>query len=182
VRQVFALHPGAHDNEAILAGVRQALRQVRRRTDHDPHVVARVDDPRHADTWRGDHIGAHQLWLEDALSPYETTAVFAVRAVLAQPARTLVLCGDTTLALAILIEAARSAWERQELREAAEAGGQPGSGAGFPEIMVMADRAGDLQREFSATAAPQLRGPATGASRTKRESSAPYATPVPRES
>jgi hypothetical protein len=81
VRQVFALHPGAHDNEAILAGVRQALRQVRRRTDHNPHVVARVDDPRHADTWRGDHIGAHQLWLEDALSPYETTAVFAVRAV-----------------------------------------------------------------------------------------------------
>jgi hypothetical protein len=159
VRQVFALHPGAHDNEAILAGVRQALRQVRRRTDHNPHVVARVDDPRHADTWRGDHIGAHQLWLEDALSPYETTAVFAVRAVLAHRARTLVLCGDTTLALAILIEAARSAWERQELREAAEAGGQPGSGAcaGFPDIMVMADRAGDLQREFSATAARQLR-------------------------
>jgi hypothetical protein len=156
VRQVFALHPGAHGNETILAGVRQALRQVRHRTDHDPHVVARIDDPRHADTWRGDHIGAHQLWLEDALSPYETTAVFAVRAVLAHRAHTLVLCGDTTLALAILIEAARSAWELRELREAAEAGGQPGSGprAGFPEIMVMADRAGDLQREFSATAAP----------------------------
>jgi hypothetical protein len=159
VRQVFALHPGAHDNETILAGVRQALGQVRRRTDHAPHVVARIDDPRHADTWRGDHIGAHQLWLEDALSPYETTAVFAVQAVLAHRARTLVLCGDTTLALAILIEAARSAWERQELREAAEAGGQPGSGpgAGFPEILVMADRAADLQREFSATAAPHLR-------------------------
>ena len=158
VRQVFALHPGAHDNDTILAGVRQALRQVRQRTEHDPHVVARIDDPRHADTWRGDHIGAHQLWLEDALSPYETTAVFAVRAVLAHRARTLVLCGDTTLALAILIEAARSAWERRELREAAEAGGQPGSGpgAGFPGIMVMADRAGDLQREFCATAAPQL--------------------------
>jgi hypothetical protein len=159
VRQFFALHPGAHDNETILGGVRQALRQVRHRTDHDPHVVARIDDPRHADTWRGDHIDAHQLWLEDALSPYETTAVFAVRAMLAHRARTLVLCGDTTLALAILIEAARSAWERRELREAAEAGGQPGAGpgAGFPEIMVMADRAGDLQREFSATAAPQLR-------------------------
>ena len=159
VRQVFALHPGAHDNEAILAGVRQGLRQVRHRADHDPHVVARIDDPRHADTWRGHHIGAHQLWLEDALSPYETTAVFAVRAVLKHRPRTLVLCGDTTLALAILIEAARSAWERRELREAAEAGGQPGAGpgAGFPEIMVMADRAGDLQREFCATAAHQLR-------------------------
>ena len=159
VRQVFALHPGAHDNETIIAGVRQGLRQARGRTDHHPHVVARVDDPRHADTWRGDHIGAHQLWLEDALSPYETTAVFAVRAVLAHWARTLVLCGDTTLALAILIEAARSAWERRERREAQEAGGQPGSGAcaGFPEILVMADRARDLQREFSATATPQLR-------------------------
>ena len=157
VRQVFALHPGAHDNETILAGVRQALRQARRRPDDAPHVVARVDDPRHADTWRGDHIGAHQLWLEDALSPYETTAVFVVRAVLAHRARTLVLCGDTTLALAILIEAARSAWERRELREAAEAGGQPGPGRGFPEILVMADRAGDLQREFCATAAPRQR-------------------------
>ena len=164
VRHVFALHPGAHDNETILAGARLALQQARRRGDYHPHVVARVDDPRHADTWRGDHIGAHELWLEDALSPYETTAVFAVRAVLTHRAQTLVLCGDTTLALAILIEAARSAWERRELRAAREAGGQPspGGGASFPGILVMADRAGDLQREFCATATPQLRAALPG--------------------
>jgi hypothetical protein len=158
VRQVFALHPGAQDNETILAEVREVLGQARRDPDHHPHIVARIDDPRHADTWRGNHVWSHQLWLEDALSPYETTAVFAVQAVLAHGARRLVLCGDTTLALAILIEAARSAWERRELREAQEEGGQhPASGPVFPAILIMAERAPDLQREFSATASRQLR-------------------------
>jgi hypothetical protein len=157
VRQVFALHPGAQDNETILAEVREVLGQARGDPDYHPHIVARLDDPRHADTWRGNHVWSHQLWLEDALSPYETTAVFAVRAVLTHGARRLVLCGDTTLALAILIEAARSAWELQGLREAREAGGQhPASGPVFPAILIMAERAEDLQREFSATASQQL--------------------------
>ncbi|HEY5987801.1 MAG TPA: hypothetical protein VIV12_15715, partial [Streptosporangiaceae bacterium] len=100
-----------------------------------------------------------QPWLEDALSPCETTAVFAVRAVRNRRARTLVLCGDTTLALAILIEAARSAWEEQELAqaEAAGAGRDLASDQAFPSILVMAERAGDLKREFIATVAPQLR-------------------------
>jgi hypothetical protein len=159
VQRVFALHPGAQDNETILAEVREVLGQARPDTDHHPHIVARLDDPRHADTWRGNHVWSHQLWLEDALSPYETTAVFAVRAVLAHGARRLILCGDTTLALAILIEAARSAWEQRELREAQEAGGgHPAGGPGFPAIHIMAERALDLQREFSATASPQLSG------------------------
>jgi hypothetical protein len=30
--------------------------------------VARIDDPRHADHWRGAHIGISAPWLEDALS------------------------------------------------------------------------------------------------------------------
>src|SRR5262249_9030926 len=89
--------------------------------------------------------------------PYETTAVFAVRAVLAHRARGLILCGDTTLALAILIEAARSAWEQRELREAQEAGGgHPAGAPGFPAIHIMAASGLDLQREFFATASPQL--------------------------
>src|SRR5215831_10671314 len=147
VRQVFALHPGAQDNETILTGVREVLRHARPDADHHPHIVARLDDPRHADTWRGKHVWSDQLWLEDALSPYETTAVFAVRAVLAHRARGLILCGDTTLALAILIEAARSAWEQRELREAQEAGGgHPAGAPGFPAIHIMAERALDLQR------------------------------------
>jgi TrkA-N domain len=158
VRQVFALHPGAQDNDMILSRVREVLRQAPRHSEHRPHIVARVDDPRHADTWRGNHIGPDRLWLEDALSPYETTAVFAVRAVLKQGARTLVLCGDTTLALAVLIEAARSAWEQRELRAAAREGGsRVGGGSGLTTIRIMADRAADLQREFDATASAGLR-------------------------
>ena len=156
-RRVFALHPGAQENNRILATARQVLRDTRH-TGHHPHIVARIDDPRHADTWRGDHIASHQLWLEDALSPYETTAVFAVGAVLAHDARSMILCGDTTLALAVLIEAARSALERRELRAAAAAGGQPGlaGSPGFPAITIMAERGEDLSREFAATVSPQL--------------------------
>ncbi len=163
-RRMFALHPGAQDNEAILAAAREVLRRATRRAEHHPHLVARVDDPRHADTWRGMHISSHQPWLEDALSPCETTAVFAVRAVLTRGARTLVLCGDTTLALAILIEAARAAWEEKELAMADAAGGdhEPASGRAFPSILVMADRAGDLKREFAATVSPQLQAALPG--------------------
>ena len=170
VRQVYALHPGAQDNEAILTRVREVLQQAPRHTGHRPHIVARVDDPRHADTWRGNHIGPDQLWLEDALSPYETTAVFAVQAVLAHGARTLILCGDTTLALAILIEAARSAWEQGELRAAACIGGSPAAGeSGLSSIRIMARRAGHLHREFTQTVSVGLREslPAVIADRTR---------------
>lgn len=158
-RWMFALHPGSQDNEEILGAARAVLAASTRHAEHHPVLVARIDDPRHADTWRGEHISAHHPWLEDALSPCETTAVFAARAVLARHARTLVLCGDTTLALAILIEAARCAWERNELR-AADAAGRPQAQAGdgqFAAILVMADRAEDLRREFAATVTPQLR-------------------------
>jgi hypothetical protein len=166
VRRVFALYPGAQDNEQILAAVRDVLSQATRRADHHPHLVARIDDPRHADTWRGKHISPHRACLEDAISPCETTAEFAVRAAVSRRAEKLILCGDTTLALAILIEVARLAWEGNDLIAAAQpnvpglgpalTGSARGRGA-IPPILVLADRAGDLRREFTATVSPQLR-------------------------
>ena len=41
--------------------------------DRQPHLVALIDDPRHADHWRGPQrqVG---VWFEDALSSAEATA------------------------------------------------------------------------------------------------------------
>jgi hypothetical protein len=133
-RTLFALHASAVDNEEILRGAQQILGGAVRDTDHDPHLVARIDDPRHADTWRGDHIGADEPWLDDALSPYETTALNVVGQALGRQPQTLIVCGDTTLALAILIETARTAWEQAGLAAARRAGqdsaGLVGAGLG----------------------------------------------------
>ena len=53
---------------------RTVLRRYRPDPDRQPHLVARIDDPRHADHWRGWHIGRSSRWFEDALSAHESTA------------------------------------------------------------------------------------------------------------
>ena len=42
--------------------------------DRQPHLVALIDDPRHADHWRGIRSGRSGVWFEDALSSAESTA------------------------------------------------------------------------------------------------------------
>jgi hypothetical protein len=123
LRRLYALREDVTENEAVLAAAKECLRRYRPDPERQPHLVARIDDPRHADHWRGAHIGISAAWLEDALSALESTA-----SVLADQLRQtgaggqVLLCGDSTLALAILRELARRAWEQQELAEAAAAG------------------------------------------------------------
>ena len=122
LRYLFALRPEAAENEAVLNAAKHVLRNSRADPDKPPHLIARIDDPRHADLWRGERIGASCLWFEDALSPQESTACALVHQVFRTGARRVLLCGDSTLALAILLELARRAWERQGLVRAAALG------------------------------------------------------------
>ena len=122
LRYLFALRPEAAENEAVLNAAKHVLRNSRADPDKPPHLIARIDDPRHADLWRGERIGASCLWFEDALSPQESTACALVHQIFRTGARRVLLCGDTTLALAILLELARRAWERQGLADAAAPG------------------------------------------------------------
>ena len=75
------------------------------------------------------------------------------------------MCGDSTLALAILRELARRCWERQELAEAAAIGrvtARDGDGrvgpAGEPvhSVLLLDQRADDLRREYLATSPPPI--------------------------
>ena len=68
------------------------------------------------------YSGTSGLSLEDALSPLESTACALVNQISSARARRLLLCGDTSLALAILLELARRAWEGRELARAAAVG------------------------------------------------------------
>jgi hypothetical protein len=165
LRYLYALRQDAAENEAILTAANGILHHYRPDPDRQPHLVARIDDPRHADHWRGQHSGASGLSLEDALSPLESTACALLSQIFSAGARQLVLCGDSTLALAILLELARRAWEGRELAQAAAIGRAAqldGSGpdeAGHPalapypvqRVVLLDRRAEDLRREYQAT-------------------------------
>jgi hypothetical protein len=168
LRRLYALQGDVADNEAVLAATKTILRRYQPDPDHQPHLVARIDDPRHADHWRGWHMGRSSRWFEDALSAHESTASGLLDQVFRTRARQLLLCGDSTLALAILRELARRAWERRQLAAAAASGNgnsasrtdtadHPGSGQQFMaslpmrSVVLLDRRAADLRREYLAT-------------------------------
>jgi hypothetical protein len=178
LRYLYALRQDAAENEAILTAANGILHHYRPDPDRQPHLVARIDDPRHADHWRSRHSGTSGLSLADALSPLESTACALVNQISAARARQLLLCGDTTLALAILLELARRAWEGRELARAAAVGRAAqlegarldgGGGAGLDEtglrapgrcpvqrVVLLDQRADDLRREYEATSPPSV--------------------------
>jgi hypothetical protein len=181
LRQLYALRPDVTENEEIAAAACGILRRYRPDPERQPHLVVRIDDPRHAGHWRGRHSGAADLWFEDALSAQEATASALVSQLAAAGARQLLLCGDSTLALAVLLELARRAWERRGLAQAAESGrraypqaagfvppGEPPAAQPVIERVVLLDqRADDLRREYLATA-PQSMTAALPAVRVQR--------------
>ena len=122
LRRLYALRGEVADNEAVLAAARTILRRYQPDPDRQPHLVVLINDPRHADHWRGTHSGRPGGWFEDALSSAESTARGLVSQVLRTRPRHLLVCGDSTLTLAILLELARRAWEQTELVKAAAAG------------------------------------------------------------
>jgi hypothetical protein len=169
---LYALRQDVLENEAILAAASDILRRYRPDAERQPHLVVRIDDPRHADHWRGRHSATSAHWFEDALSPQESTARALVRHVGRTGARQLLLCGDSTVALAVLLELARCAWERRGLAEAAALGrrqhpemvlaDEPGeqSRALRPveHIVLLDNRARDLRREYLSTAPRSMTG------------------------
>jgi RyR domain len=170
---LYALRQDVHENEAVLAAAHRILCRYRPHPERQPHLIARIDDPRHANHWRGWRCGTSNQWFEDALSAQEVTAAAMVNQVFRVQAQQLLLCGDSTLALGILLELARRSWERRGLIEAdavgraaypdaiclAEADGTNGAGprtlAPHPleHVVLMDRRAEDLRREYLATSA-----------------------------
>jgi hypothetical protein len=156
---LYALGDKVQENEKVVQAAEEILRRCPPGPDRHPHLVTLIDDPRHADHWRGTHSGGSDLWFEDALSSAETTARTLVSRVLrAQPGHLLV-CGDSTLTLAILLELARRAWEQAELVKAAaigravelEAPAAPPA-LQLERVALLDLRASDIRREYLASA------------------------------
>ena len=158
LRRLYALRGDVAENEAVLAAARIVLHRYQADPDRQPHLVARIDDPRHADHWRGRHAGRSSRWFEDALSAHESTASGLLDQVFRTGARQLLLCGDSTLALATLRELARRAWERQELAASANGAADRHRLAPLPvqHVLLLDRRAEDLRREFLATSPPSV--------------------------
>jgi hypothetical protein len=167
--RLYAVRAMVHENEAVVSTAARILRRFQADTELRPHLVALVDDPRHADAWRGRHGGTPGIWFEDALSSVEVTACWLVGQVIATKARELLLCGDSSLALAILLELARRSWEFTELAKAAVIGAgtrvavSPVGGGGSPQplpvlteshvmpverVVLLHPKSGDIRREY----------------------------------
>jgi hypothetical protein len=175
---LYALRQDVQENEAVLAAAEQILRRYRSHPERQPHLIARIDDPRHANHWRGWRCGTSSHWFEDALSAQEVTASALVNQIFRIGTRQLLLCGDSTLALAILLELARRSWEHRGLTEAAAAGRAAypdaigpaeanGTNGAAPHaldphplecVLLMDRRAEDLRREYLATSAHCIDG------------------------
>ena len=164
---LYALRPDVADNELILATARTILDRYRPDPQRQPHLVMRIDDPRHAQHWRGRHAGTSSRYFQDALSSQESTAAALASQLARTGARQLLLCGDSTLALATLLELARKAWEHQELRAAAVIGRDTHPGAvpaagdslapfTFERVLLLDRRSRDLRREYLATSARSM--------------------------
>jgi hypothetical protein len=158
---LYALRDKVAENEAVIAEAARILGRYQPDPDRQPHLVALIDDPRHAGQWRSIRSG-RPGWFEDALSSAESTAHGLVSRVLSRQPRRLLVCGDSTLTLAVLLELARRAWERAELANAASAGRPlapdlpppPGSPSPLPvaEVALLDPRAPDIRREYLASA------------------------------
>jgi hypothetical protein len=164
---LYALRPDVADNELILATARTILDRYRPDPQRQPHLIMRIDDPRHAQHWRGWHAGTSSRYFQDALSSQESTAAALASQLARTGARQLLLCGDSTLALATLLELARQAWEHQELRAAAVIGQDAHPGAvppagdspapfTFERVLLLDRRSRDLRREYLATSSRSM--------------------------
>lgn len=158
---LYALQARVADNEAVITAAARILSRFQPDPDRQPHLVALIDDPRHADHWRGSHSDTPGGWFEDALSSAESTARGLVSRVLRTQPRHLLICGDSTLTLAILLELARKAWEHAEQVKAAAAGlaEEPDRPPPYPPAPVSLERVAlldlrsqDIRREYLASA------------------------------
>jgi hypothetical protein len=158
--RLYALSARVPENERVIKAAGDILRKYAPAPDRQTLLVARIDDPRHAEAWRGRHSRTDGSWFEDALSPAEATARTVVGRALQTGQRYLLICGDSSLTLAILGELARRSWERATLINAA-VNGRPG-GRGFPagalppapvpfpveRVTLLDGRAERIRREF----------------------------------
>jgi hypothetical protein len=158
---LYALSDKVADNEAVIAQAARILGRYKADQNRQPHLIALIDDPRHADQWRGDHSGNWDVWFEDALSSAECTARSLVTQVLRVRPRHLLVCGDGPLTVPILVELARRAWEQAELAKAADAGldvaldvAPPDTPCPMPveRVTLLDRRSRDIKREYRISA------------------------------
>jgi Trk K+ transport system NAD-binding subunit len=157
---VYAVRNELAENEAVLDAVTSILSRRYRRPDpeHQPHLVVRIDDPRHADHWRGWNSGISSHWFADVLCPHESTATALADQIVQPGVRQLLLCGDSSLALAALLELGHRAWERHELTAAAHPALNGQGPAPFPvdRVILLSPQADALRREYLAASSPSV--------------------------
>ena len=174
LRRLYALGDDVAENEAVLAAAETILGRYQPDPDRQPHLVARIDDPRHADHWRGWHVGRSSQWFEDALScprshrlraarpglPHRGPAAAAVRGQHAGPGHPA-RAGPAGLGAAAnwpgprLAAVPERARRQQRRRPPAQ---HPAGPLPVQRVLLLDRRAEDLRREYLATSPAPLVG------------------------
>lgn len=134
VDKVYLLSASGGHNRARVERLQQTLaRHPRTQAAGALTVVARIDDPWHADEWRKRLVSDHRI-AADTVGLYEATSdALIVRLRQARPQRLLIV-GDGPLALALCTEFSQLGRELQFL----------GDEAALPQVSVLAERASEL--------------------------------------
>ena len=171
LRRLYALRDDVTDNEAVLDAAQAVLRRYRPDPDRQPHLVARIDDPRHADHWRGWRIGRSSRWFQDALSAHESTASALLEQVFRTAPRQLLLCRGQhpgpghpprTGPAGLGTPPARRSRSQRQVRSPRWRGGsrrgRPAAIRSSPGAarLLLDRRAEDLRREYLATSPPPM--------------------------
>lgn len=118
VDRVYLLSGDDALNRSRAARLRQVLGAAARPAEADPlTVVARIDDPWHADEWRKSLVG-DPLVAADAIGLYEATSSSLIATLRRAPVSTLLIVGDGPLTLALCAELSQLGRELQFLGEA----------------------------------------------------------------
>lgn len=133
VDRVYLLAADAAWNREQAERLRQRLAQSAVASTPPLTVVARIDDPWHADEWRKRLVGDPRI-AADAVGLYEATSDALIARLREQPPRRLLIVGDGPLTLALCTELSQLGRELQFL----------GNEAALPSVTVLATWAGEL--------------------------------------
>lgn len=134
VDRVYLLSGDDALNRSRAARLRELLMTEGRPADAAPlTVVARIDDPWHADEWRKSLVG-DPLVAADAVGLYEATSASLVSTLRRQPLSSLLIVGDGPLTLALCAELSQLGRELQFLGDAGR----------LPAVTVLCPRATEL--------------------------------------
>lgn len=143
---VHLLGPDATSNLQMVKDLEQLDPSANKPGTHIPRLIVRIDDPWAADAWRRAHIGENSVWLTDAISVFEETAIELLDHPETQNATTIVIVHKSPLALALLNELGQR--QREAYMMSLDEDGVPVGYVAGPKVLLVGESMQPLLDDF----------------------------------